>query len=188
MKELWQLFGVFARLGAVTFGGGYAMLPILQREIVEKRNWATEDEVMDYYAIGQCTPGIISVNVSTFIGFKLKGILGGIIATLGFIAPSIVIIAVIATFISAFADAMVVKHAFAGIRVCVCVLIFNAVIKLGKGAVKDIVTGIVCALVFLAATFTPVSPIILVVLAGAAGAVSKAIGRRFAKDKGGKNA
>ena len=175
MKELWQLFGVFARLGAVTFGGGYAMLPILQREIVEKRNWATEDEVMDYYAIGQCTPGIISVNVSTFIGFKLKGILGGIIATLGFIAPSIVIIAIIATFISAFADAMVVKHAF-------------AVIKLGKGAVKDIVTDIVCALVFLAATFTPVSPIILVVLAGAAGAVSKAIGRRFAKDKGGKNA
>jgi chromate transport protein ChrA len=82
LKELWDLFWTFAKMGAVTFGGGYAMLPILQREVVEKRSWATEEEVMDYYAVGQCTPGIIAVNVATFIGQKLRGVSGGIIGVL----------------------------------------------------------------------------------------------------------
>ena len=104
MKELLSMFWVFARMGAVTFGGGYAMLPIIQREIVEKRKWATEEEVMDYYAIGQCTPGIIAVNTSTFIGYKRAGVLGGIFATLGFVAPSLVIITIIAACLQNFAD------------------------------------------------------------------------------------
>ena len=94
MKELFDLFFTFARIGGLTFGGGYAMLPMLQREVVEKRNWATEEEIMDYYAIGQCTPGIIAVNTATFVGYKTKGLLGGILATLGVVFPSLVIISI----------------------------------------------------------------------------------------------
>lgn len=95
MKELWELFIVFAKIGGFTFGGGYAMLPILQREVVENRNWATSEELMDYYAIGQCTPGIIAVNTATFIGYKRKGIIGGIVATIGCVFPSLVIIMIL---------------------------------------------------------------------------------------------
>ena len=123
MNELIQLFTVFARIGAVTFGGGYAMLPILQAEVVEKYHWASEEELADYYAVGQCTPGVIAVNTATFIGMKRKGVPGGIIATLGVVFPSLVIITVIAACLSNFAQLQVVKDAFAGIRVCVCVLI-----------------------------------------------------------------
>ena len=102
MKELWELFIVFAKIVGFTFGGGYAMLPILQREVVENRNWATSEELMDYYAIGQCTPGIIAVNTATFIGYKRKGIIGGIVATIGCVFPSLVIIMIIAAFINSF--------------------------------------------------------------------------------------
>lgn len=169
MKELLQLFLTFAKLGAVTFGGGYAMLPILHREIVAKRNWATEQEIADYYAIGQCTPGVISVNTATFIGEKRQGVLGGIAATLGFITPSIIIITLIAAFLQNFADLELVKDAFAGIRICVCVLIINAVRKLFKGSVVDIITAIIFISVLVLAAFTTISPIFFVLIAGVIG-------------------
>ena len=176
MKELLDLFLVFARIGGFTFGGGYAMLPILQREVVEKRGWATEEELMDYYAIGQCTPGIIAVNTSTFIGYKLKGIVGGIVATLGCIFPSLVIITIIAAFIQNFAEYAVVQHALAGIRVCVCVLIINAVLKLGKKSVIDKATAIVFLAVFAGSLFINVSPILFILCAGIAGIIIKQAG------------
>ena len=164
MKELFELFLAFCKIGAMTFGGGYAMLPILQRDIVEKRKWATEEELMDYYAIGQCTPGIIAVNTATFIGKKYKGTIGGIVATLGVVFPSIVIIIIIAALLTNFADIPAVQHAFAGIRVCVCVLIINAVMKLWKKAVVDLPTFIIFALVFLGSVFLDISPVIYVVI------------------------
>ncbi len=169
MKELIQLYLIFAKLGAVTFGGGYAMLPILQREIVDKRSWATEKEIADYYAVGQCTPGIISVNTATFIGEKRCGGLGGIVATLGFITPSIIIITMIAAFIQNFADLPMVKDAFAGIRICVCVLIWNAVRKLFKSSVVDFITMSIFTAVLLLAALTPISPIVFVLAAGVMG-------------------
>ncbi len=169
MKILIELFWAFAKIGAVTFGGGYAMLPILQRDIVEKNNWATEDELMDYFAIGQCTPGVIAVNTATFIGYKQKGILGGIVATLGVIFPSIVIISIIAAFISNFSDYAAVKYAFNGIRICVCVLIFNAVVKLSKGALVDKWAWMIFLVVFLLSFLFDVSATILVVAAGIVG-------------------
>ena len=122
LKKLLDLFLTFARIGGLTFGGGYAMLPMLQKEVVENRGWATEEELADYFAIGQCTPGVIAVNTATFVGYREAGILGGVMATLGVIFPSLVIITIIAAFIRNFADLPVVKHAFSGIRVCVCVL------------------------------------------------------------------
>lgn len=168
-NEYLDLFLTFARIGGLTFGGGYAMLPILQREVVEKRGWATENELSDYYAIGQCTPGIIAVNVATFIGNKRKGVLGGILATLGVVFPSLIIITLIAAFLQNFADLAIVKHAFAGVRVGVCVLVFNAVVKLWKKAVVDIPAFVIFAIVLLLMVFLDVSPVLLVASAGLAG-------------------
>lgn len=180
MKQLMDLFLTFARIGGFTFGGGYAMLPMLQKEVVEARHWATEDELMDYFAIGQCTPGIIAVNTATFIGYKLNGIVGGIVATLGVIAPSMVIITIIAAFIQGFADLPVVAHAFAGIRACVCVLIFNAVLKLGrKSLISPVAVGIFCVILALS-LFTDISPALLVVFAGIFGVIYGKIGGKRA--------
>lgn len=173
MKELFNLFIAFAKVGVLTFGGGYAMLPILQREIVEKNNWASDEELMDYYAIGQCTPGVIAVNTATFIGQKNKGIMGGIMATLGVVTPSLTIITAIAAFISNFADLAIVKNAFAGVRVCVCVLIFNAVLKLWKSSVVDKATLIIFIGVFLGSVFTKLSPIVFVLITAIAGILVK---------------
>lgn len=182
MKKLWDMFLTFARIGGLTFGGGYAMLPMLQREVVEKQGWATEEELADYYAIGQCTPGIIAVNTATFVGYRQAGIIGGIFATLGVIFPSVVIITVIAAFLTNFAELKVIQYAFEGIRVCVCVLIFNAVQKLWKKSVIDQATMAIFLLVFLISaglavgqSFYPelfsVSPIVYVIAAGVAGVV-----------------
>ena len=169
MKILLDLFITFAKMGAVTFGGGYAMLPILQREIVENKHWGTDEELADYYAIGQCTPGVIAVNVATFIGRKTAGNLGGIIATLGVVFPSVIIISLLAGVIQAYSSLEWVKHAFAGIRVSVCVLIFNAVIKLFSKAIIDKKTFCIYALVLAGSFFLNISPVIFVILAGLAG-------------------
>ena len=178
LHKLWNLFWTFARIGAMTFGGGYAMLPILQREVVENKGWATDEELTDYFAIGQCTPGVIAVNTATFIGQKHRGILGGIVATLGVVFPFLVIIAALAGVITTFSHLAWVQHAFAGIRVCVCVLIFNAVLKLWKGAVKD-VWGLVIFLAILAlSVFTKLSPIIYVLAAAVAGLLIKNLGAK----------
>ncbi len=164
-RILWDLFFTFMQVGGLTFGGGYAMLPILQREVVEKRGWATDEELTDYFAVGQCTPGIIAVNTATFVGQKQAGILGGIVATLGVVAPSLVIISILAGFINTFAELAVVKNAFAGIRVCVCVLIFNAVCKLWKGSVKSRLALVIFMVVTLGSLFLDLSPILFVVVA-----------------------
>ena len=180
LLELWDLFWTFAKIGVMTFGGGIAMLPILQREIVEKRNWATEDELMDYYAIGQCTPGVIAVNTATFIGNKHKGVFGGIFATFGVVFPSLVIITAIAAFLRNFADLEVVQNAFAGIRACVCVLVLNAVIKLWKKSVVDKPTLLIFCAVFLGSLLTAWTPVIFVALAAAAGILVHLIGGKRA--------
>ena len=174
----WQLFVSFARVGVLTFGGGYAMIPMLEREIVDRRGWATSEELMDYYVVGQCTPGVIAVNTATFIGFKTAGNLGGIVATLGVVFPSFVIISVIAGIIRNFSDIPAVKSAFAGIRVCVCVLIFNSVVKLWKGAVKDKATLALCLLVFILSVFFSISPIVFVLFCAAAGILFTRMGVR----------
>ena len=164
-----DLFATFFRTGACTFGGGYAMLPILQRDVVEKKGWATEEELTDYFAIGQCTPGVIAVNTATFIGYKYKGIPGGIVATLGIVCPSILIITIIALFLRSFADLPAVAHAFVGIRACVCVLIFNAVLKIWKSTVIDLPTALIFITVFLLSVFLGLSPALMVVVAGLVG-------------------
>ncbi len=173
MHLLPDLFLTFAKVGVTTFGGGPAMLPILQREIVEGKGWATEEELTDYYAIGQCTPGVIAVNTATFIGQKLGGIPGGIIATLGIVFPSLVIITLLATLIQTFSDIVWVQQAFAGIRVCVCVLIFNAVLKLAKKSVVDLPTTLIFLAVLTLSIFTDLPPAVFVLGAGTLGIILK---------------
>ena len=186
MKLYLDLFLTFAKVGVCTFGGGYAMLPILQRELAERRGWASESELSDYYAIGQCTPGIIAVNTATFVGHKQAGVAGGVIATLGLVFPSLVIIMVIAAFLQNFAQLPAVIHAFNGVRACVCALILSSVLKLRKSTVVDGPTVAIFVLVLalaLVGSFAPIpagtlwgaalgylcSPVVLVVLAGVAG-------------------
>ena len=173
MNILLDMFLTFAKVGVMTFGGGYAMLPILQREIVDNKGWATEEELMDYFAIGQCTPGVIAVNTATFIGQKNKGMVGGISATLGVVFPSLLIISALAGVIEAFSHIGWVQNAFGGIRVCVCVLILNAVVKLMKKAVVDKATLIIFLHVMLGSGLTDLSPVIFVILAGVAGVLLK---------------
>ena len=180
MNQYLDLFLSFAKVGVMTFGGGYAMLPILQREVVERKDWVTEEELMDYFAIGQCTPGIIAVNTATFIGQKLKGVAGGILATLGVVFPSLVIISLLAGVIEAFSHIAWVQHAFGGIRICVCVLILNAVVKLLKKAVVDKVTLAIFAVVMLGAYFTSVSPVVFVLIAAVIGIALKTMGGKKA--------
>ena len=145
------------------------MLPVIQKELVEKRGWATDEELMDYLAIGQCTPGLIAINTATFIGEKRKGVIGDIVATLGFVTPALITIMIVAALLQNFADYPAVQNAFAGIRVCVCVLILNAVLKLWKKPVTDKITLLIFAAVFLLTVFTAVSPAVLVIVSGVAG-------------------
>lgn len=173
MHVLTDLFFTFAKIGAITFGGGYAMLPILQREVVEIKQWVTDEELMDYYAIGQTTPGIIAINTATFIGQKTKGTLGGIAATLGVVFPSLIIISVIAYFLQNFTDSTLLQSAFSGIRVSVYVLILHAVMKLWKNAIVDRAGIMIFIVVFSLASFTPLSPVYMVIGSGVVGLVLK---------------
>lgn len=174
MNELLDLYWTFVKIGCVTFGGGYAMLPILEEELANKRNWTNLDELRDYFSIGQCTPGIIALNVSTFIGEKKKGVPGAILASVGFLTGPIVIILVIAALLKNFADYPVVQHAFAGIRVCVCVLILQAILRLWKKSVVDALSLVLYLVIFLLHAFGKyigirIPAALLVILAGAAG-------------------
>ena len=175
MKELFDLFWTFCKIGALTFGGGYAMLPLIQREIVENKKWSTEKEILDYYAVGQCTPGVIAVNTATFIGYKLRGIIGGIVATLGVIFPSIVIILIIAAFLQNFADLAIVQSAFAGIRDAVVALIITTVVKLIKSSIKDYLGVIIAIIAFVISAFIGLSPVYVVIAAALTGFISKGL-------------
>ena len=178
MKELMNLFWTFCRIGGLTFGGGYAMLPMLQKEVVETHKWATEQELLDYYAVGQATPGIIAVNTATFIGYKEKGILGAIFATSGVVFPALIIIMSIAGFIDSFSDSNIVQHAFSGIRVAVGVLILNALVKMVKGSVKDILGIILFVATFIISIVFNISVVYIVIASALIGIISDFINRK----------
>lgn len=171
IKNIFALFSAFFKIGLFTFGGGYAMLPMLERELVENRKWITEEEILDCFAIGQCTPGVIAVNTATLVGFKRGKALGSIFATLGVVSPSLIIITLIAALLSNFSDIPAVKHAFAGIRVAVCALITASVIKLIKSNVRSAVQISVAVAAFIVVAVFGASPVWVVVGAVAAGLV-----------------
>lgn len=174
-KELWQLYTVFFRIGGLTFGGGLTMLPMLKYELIEKKDWVTEDELLDYYAVGQCTPGIIAVNTATFVGYKRQGILGGIVATLGIVSPSLLIISLIASFFQMLVNNVWFQHAMMGIKGVVCALMLNTVITLAKKSLVNKLCVAICIIAFLLATFTSIPTILLVAAAGIFGVITEKV-------------
>lgn len=175
MKEYWELFFAFMKIGGLTFGGGLAMLPMLKYELVERKKWVTEEELLDYYAIGQCTPGIIAINTATFIGIKRKGVLGGISATMGMVTPSFVIVSIIAVFLSEFMDNAILGHALMGIRAVVCALMLHTIIILTKKAIVNKAGAVIMIISCILAYFTSFPTIAIVVLAGITGVILKSL-------------
>ena len=177
LKILGQLYWAFLRIGGLTFGGGLSMLPMLKYELVEKKQWVSEEELLDCYAIGQCTPGIIAVNTATFVGYKKKGAAGGIVATAGMVTPSLIIITLIAACLENFMDNVWLQHALMGVRGIVCALMLNTVINLARKSLVDVFTCVICAAVLAICLFTEVPTILIVVVSAALGILSERVRR-----------
>lgn len=169
MNILLDLYITFFKIGLFTFGGGYAMLPLLEKELVDKKSWATSEEILDYYAIGQSTPGIIAINTSTFCGYKMAGDMGGLMASLGFISPSVIIITLIAGFLKNFSHIAWIQHAFSGIRIAVSALVLYSVINMVKKNANTSMKFLIFILTFLAIGVFDLSPILIVIIVAGLG-------------------
>lgn len=183
LKEIWELFFTFAKIGAVTFGGGLSMLPILERELIDKKGWATKEQLLDYYAIGQITPGIIAVNVATFIGYNRRGISGGIFATLGIVFPSLVVITIIYYFLSAFSSNVYVEKAFTGINIAVAALLTKAVVSFAKNTFKS-VFAVCCGIsTFVLIEFFDINIVVAILLCALVGIIRGFVLNKINKTK-----
>jgi len=178
-----KLFLSFAYIGMFTFGGGYAMLPMFERELVEKRKWLLKDDIADMFATAQCLPGIIASNTAVFVGYRQKGILGGIVASLGVVTPSILIILLIAAFLTNLTDIDLVNKAFVGVRVCVCVLILNVVIKLWKQSIADKTAIVIFTVIFFISVLTDLPIALLIISSGLIGISISSFRNRYKKEK-----
>ncbi|KXS48779.1 MAG: chromate transporter [Halanaerobium sp. 4-GBenrich] len=167
MKKILKIFFIFFKIGSFTFGGGYAMLPIIKRELVDNLGWIKEKDIYNYYAIGQSTPGIIAVNTATMTGYSLQGIKGALAATAGFILPSLIIITLIASFFKRFQEINLFQHAFAAVQITVVALILDIVIKMWQKSDKSKVSLFLFLLSFLLLVVFNISPVFVVL--GAAG-------------------
>ena len=184
IKNLFQLYWSFFKIGGLTFGGGLSMLPMLERELVQRRKWVTEEEILDFYAIGQCTPGIIAVNTATFVGYKKEKILGGIFATLGMISPSIIVISLVAAFFEMFLSNKWFSHAMMGVRSVVCAMLINTIISLGQKCLKNAYSWIICVIILVLGFFTKIPTVVLVLMAAAVGIAFNEIKFRRDEKKG----
>lgn len=171
MPILIDLYLTFFRIGILTFGGGLTMLPLLKYELVESKKWISEEKLLDCYAIGQCTPGIIAVNTATYVGYLKSGVFGGILATLGMVSPSVIIISLVALFMQNFMEVAIIQHALMGIRGAVCALMLNTVVSLAKKSLTSYVNVIICAAALVLALFTKIPTILIIILAGVSGVV-----------------
>ena len=149
IKNLFNLYFSFAKIGTFTIGGGLAMMPMMQSELIQKRKWITDEELIDYYAVGQSTPGIVAVNVATFVGYKQMGIIGGIFATLGMVTPSLVIIMILASLINSINDFPIIQKALKGINVAVAALLTSTIINFMKKTIKKFTNAIFMMISFL---------------------------------------
>lgn len=171
MKKLFHIFFIFFKIASFTFGGGYAMLPIIKRELVDNLGWVTEKDIYNYYAIGQSTPGIIAVNTATMTGYSLKGFKGAVAATLGFISPSLIIITLIASFFKRFQEIKVFQHAFAAIQIAVVALIIEIVIKMWQKSDKTKFSLLIFIITFIALSFLKISPVYLILFSAGMGII-----------------
>ena len=176
--SLMKIFFSFAKVGALTFGGGYAMLPLLQREAVERQGWLADSDITDYYALSQCSPGLIAVNMAVYIGYPLRGLGGVLAAALGVITPSVVVILLLASLLQSFAHVALVGHAFAAIRGAVAALVLQAVYKLYKSGVVDKPTLLIFVLALIIGILNIVTPVLVIAAAAAAGIAVQAARKR----------
>lgn len=181
LKELWDLYYTFAKIGTFTIGGGLAMMPMMQKELIEKKHWITEEDLIDYYAVGQSTPGIVAVNVATFVGFRQVGIIGGIVATLGMVTPSLVIIMILAGLINSISDYPVAQKALRGINVAVAALMTSVIVKFAKKTIKNIVNAVFMLISFALVFFFKVPSFYIILCALAIGVVLTAINLKKAQ-------
>lgn len=186
MKIIFDLFFTFFKIGAFTFGGGYAMFPVFLKELSEKRKWITEEELMDCYAIGQCTPGVIAVNTASFVGFKTRGVLGAVFSTLGMITPSVIIITLIAALIGSFSDNTVVASALSGIRVAVCGMVVVTICRLIKKNIVDIFSAIIAIVTFFVIVIFDISSVYAVIVSAVVGIIISAVRKRIKEGGGSK--
>lgn len=161
----WQLFMSWFKISITTFGGGYSMLPMIEREIVEKRKWVTNEDIIECYSIGQITPGIISVNAATLVGYRVGGFFGAVAATIGIIAPAIMLVSILASIILQFYNDPIVVHALAGIQIGVCVLLVGTVYKMATASIRDLFSFIVFVVVLVIMIFTNISVVYIVSVA-----------------------
>lgn len=174
-KNLLPLFLTFLKIGALTFGGGYAMIPLIQRETVEKKKWISNSDILDIVAIAESTPGPIAINTATFVGYRVAGILGAMLATLGVVLPSFLIIFAISLVLAQFENNTVVKYAFAGIRAGVLALIIKALYMMYKQAPKHIISYIIMAAAFAVSAFTGTNVLWIILGCAATGIISSLI-------------
>jgi len=167
--SLLTLFLTFAKISIMTFGGGYAMLPIMKKELIEKRRWMSDKEFMDFFAISQMTPGVIAVNAASLLGYRLRDLKGAVIATLGVVTPSVIFIYIIAAGLSVWMKNPLIFQVFTALKIGVCVLIINAVFPFFKQGIINLFSFIVFAFALCGFMFLKISPIIILLLCGAAG-------------------
>lgn len=182
-EKLIKLFLTFLKIGAFTFGGGYAMIPLIHREIVEKHKYLKDDEMLDMVAISESTPGPLAVNIATFVGYRTASIIGAVISTFALVLPSFIIITLIAMFFNKFAEYEVVKFAFNGIRICVLVLMSKAIVTLWKPCPKGAIPYTIIALAFITVTFFNINAIIVIICSGAIGVASYLLAKKEDKKK-----
>ena len=180
-KRLWLLFATFFKIGAFTFGGGYAMIPLIQREVSERRKWITDEEILEIVAIAESTPGPIAINSATFVGYKTCGFWGSFMCTLGVVLPSFLVILCLSGILELVQDHKAVKYAFMGIRAGVLALIVKALIKMYKACPKNLIAYIIMGLSFILAAMVKIDVIFVVIICGAIGLISSIIARRRAK-------
>ena len=182
MRELWTVFLTFLKIGAFTFGGGYAMIPLIQKEAVENRNWVTDEDILDIVAIAESTPGPIAINAATFVGYRVKGFAGALTATFGVVLPSFAVILGIFYVLRQFRDLKVVQYAFNGIRAGVLVLMLKALVKMRKVNRKGWLPYGLMGLAFVLTAILKVNTFLVILLCGALGLLSSlAAGRRQEK-------
>lgn len=169
LSRIKKLFLIFFKIGAFTFGGGYAMIPFIEKEIVEETGWIESEDIVDIFAVVQSVPGVIAVNSATFVGYRVAGFLGALAATLGVVLPSFIIISIIALFLYNFRDYPLVKEAIKGINIGVVALMISAVVRLGKKSVKNPFSWIICILSFFALVLLDISPITVLLVSAIAG-------------------
>jgi len=166
MKKLISLYISFLKIGAFTIGGGQAMIPLIHREAVDVKQWASDEEMSDFITVGQSLPGVVGINTATAVGNKAAGVAGAVAATLGMITPSLVIIILIAAFFDKFAEIAAVQRAFTAARAVVVALIFAATLRLAKSSVKDVFQYVLMFAAIVCILFLKISPVYIIIASG----------------------